>query len=230
MCVCVPKITLRLLGSGDGGKNWWMRSSHWIDCPSPFCIYLFIFHLPLWPVWEVGRGAGRIYGCTAQNCVWGWSPLQEPPKNKTGNRNTSYSSHYRWISRMVLEIPKHIGTQGLYSIQGEAGPDPSDTSLLTDWKAKTDDLPGKLVFCCHFLSLWLPRLLFGTSSLLSPQSPASFLTLLTFYSSPLMLGLAVISYLWTNEALCFSKSFQFDPCQRRLTELIPCDSKGEWGF
>lgn len=88
---------------------------------------------------------------------------------------------------MVLETPKHIGTQVPCSLQGEARPDPADTSPLTDRKAKTDDVSGKLVFCCHSLSPWLCCLLFGTSSLLSPQSPASFLMLLSFYSSPLIL-------------------------------------------
>lgn len=77
-------------------------------------------------------------------------------KTKPGTKTPARAPGTNGFPGRFLETVKYIGTQGLYSLQGEAGPDPSDPSLLTGCEARTDDVPGKLVFCCHFFSPWLP--------------------------------------------------------------------------
>ena len=53
-------------------------------------------------------------------------------KTKQETETPAIAPHYKSVSRVVLEIPKHISTQGQYSLQSEASLDPSDSSLLTD--------------------------------------------------------------------------------------------------
>lgn len=86
-----------------------------------------------------------------------------------------------------------------------------DRERLTQAHVPSDGLRGQDRGCAWKISFLLPPLcpwLSCISSSLSPQSSASFITLLTFHSSPLLPGLAIIYHLWTDGALYFPKSFQ----------------------
>lgn len=187
MGLCVSRTTLRLLGSGDGGKDWWMRSSLWIDCPSSFRIYLFIFHLPLWPVWKLEEEWGGFMDVLhravpgVEVCCDSHQKQNRKQKQKHQIElpvEMSFKDHFRDTQAHQYSVA--VFTTG----RGWPSPHiPSDRLRSQDrWSA------WKISFCYLLLSPWLSRLLMSPRlcCLLNLQPPSS--ALLTFHSFPLILG------------------------------------------
>ena len=159
MCLCVSKTTLRLLGSGDAAKDWWMALSRWIDCPSPFRIYLFICPLPSWPT-RLGVGGGvDLWMCCIELCLE-LKPLATATKKWNRKQNPKYQ----------VELPVQMSFRGRFrDTQARHWPHfPSDRPRSQDrwcaWKMSFP-LPPSLP-----VAVLLP---FGTW--LSPRCSASFL-------------------------------------------------------
>lgn len=221
VCLWVSKTTWRLLGSDEGGRDWWMRASPWMDCPSLFHIYLFIFYCPLWPLWKLVEEYREDLGMCCRELCLGLKSLGTA-ENKT-----------KWKHQVALPVQMSIKggleTQAhrcsVTALKTGRGW-PRLTSLLMDWEAKTEDVPGKLVFCCHPSAHGC--LAFHLRCLLNLQPPSSH----SWHSTHLLYFLAWPSYITSGqmEPSTFQSPFRkFYPHQRRLAAWTPCDKEGEWG-
>lgn len=147
---------------------------------------------------EAGREEGRFMDVphrTVPGVEVPWNS-QKQNKMKTPGSAPSTNEHLGWFRDTSASVLSGC-TQ--------------DRARLAQAHVPSDGLRSQDRGCAWEISFLLPPLcpwLSRISSSLSPQSSASFLTLLTFHSSPLLPGLAIISHLWTDGALYFPKSFQ----------------------